>query len=381
MGRFRTIACAALIAAFGLPATAQLRPPVTHSFDVLAPFPPTLADMDGQPQLAYELYLTNFSSRPIMIDRIDALDPAGASIGGAEGETLASWIERIGAREATDARLVPPGTRVVVYLNLPLSSPAPAAVRHRMSFHFTEGDRTPVQLLAPALLVDRRPLPRLGPPLRGGPWAAVYAPQMARGHRRFPYATAGAVRVPGRFAIDWFGLDDEGRSGGGENARMDRYQGYGAEVLAVADGIVSAVRDDMVEAESVAAAPPVALGDATGNYVAIDIGGGRYAFYEHLRPGILVHPGQRVRRGQVIGRLGLTGQGSSPHLHFHLADANSPLGAEGLPFVIERFEALGSYPSIEAFARGGPWNPPRGAARSGPMLPGPNMVVRFPGLR
>src|SRR5262252_10747196 len=29
-----------------------------------------------------------------------------------------------------------------------------------------------------------------------------------------------------------------------------------------------------------------------------------------------------------------------PHLHFHLADANSPLESEGLPYVLESFEQL-----------------------------------------
>lgn len=371
-------ACAAL--AFAGAAQAQPRQPVLQSFDVAAPFAPVLADLGGRQQLVYELYLTNFSSRPIRIDRIEVLGDRDLVLAGAEGDRLAGWIERIGARDAADARLVPPGARVVVYLDLPAPAAPPAAVRHRIGFHYAQGDAAPHVLLAPALQVDRRPLPRLGPPLRGGPWVAVYAPEMARGHRRFPYATAGAMRVPGRFAIDWFGLDARGAAGG-TSGRLDGFVGHGAEVLAVADGVVAAVRDDMAEAETIAALPEVALGDATGNYIAIDIGGGRYAFYEHLRPGIPVRPGQRVRRGQPIGRLGLTGQGSAPHLHFHLADANSPLAAEGLPFVMNDVEMLGAYSSIEAFARGGAWDPMSGPVRAGPLRPGPNTVVRFPGSR
>ena len=361
-------------------AAVQPHAPVVQSFDVAVPFAPTVADMGGVRHLSYEIHLTNFASRPIRIERIEVLNEGGETFAGAEGETLDGWIERAGARDTADARLVPPGARIVVYLDLPAAGQIPAALGHRIGFRFAEGDAGPHSLIAPNVTVTRRPPTRLGPPLRGGPWVAVYAPRMARGHRRFPYATAGAVRVPGRFAIDWFGVDAGGRSGGGE--RLDQFVGHDAEVLAVADGTVVAVRDDMPEAATLASLPAVSLGDATGNYVAIDIGEGRYAFYEHLRPGILVRIGERVRRGQPIARLGLTGQGSSPHLHFHLADANSPLAADGLPFVIDQVEILGGYPSIEAFAGGGPWNAEeRGSDREAPLRPAPNAVVRFPGTR
>ncbi len=78
----------------------------------------------------------------------------------------------------------------------------------------------------------------------------------------------------------------------------------------------------------------------------------------------------------MIGRLGLTGQGSEPHLHFHVASANSVLGAEGLPFLIERFARLGAYSSITAFARGGPWDR-TAAGPVGAATPVPNTVLRF----
>src|SRR3546814_12462527 len=45
-----------------------------------------------------------------------------------------------------------------------------------------------------------------------------------------------------------------------------------------------------------------------------------------------------------------------PHLHFHVADAPAPLGAEGLPFEIDRFRVLGRYPDIGALGNA-PWTP------------------------
>lgn len=183
--------------------------------------------------------------------------------------------------------------------------------------------------------------------------------------------------IPGRFAIDWIRLDQQGQPSPKGATRLDAFHGYGAEVLAVANATVAAVRDDINNVEELAELPRVSIGDASGNYVALDLGDGRYAFYEHLQRGVLVKPGQRVKRGAVIGRLGLTGQGTTPHLHFHVANGNSLLGAEGLPFRLQGMELLGSYPSIEAFGQGGPWTRPSGPAPEGPFTPGPNMVVQF----
>ncbi len=147
-------------------------------------------------------------------------------------------------------------------------------------------------------------------------------------------------------------------------------------LLAVADAVVVATRDDMPA--QAADQRSVAMGDATGNFIALDLGGRQYVFYEHLKPGVLVKPGQRVRRGQVIGALGSSGQATQPHLHLHLSDARSPLGAEGLPFRIAEVEIIGGYVSLDGFLKGGAWSPRPRPASAGPFFPSPNLVVSFP---
>jgi murein DD-endopeptidase MepM/ murein hydrolase activator NlpD len=259
--------------------------------------------------------------------------------------------------------------RAVVYLSIPISE-AVRRLRHRIHFDVVgEGKVESAVVDGGNAQVSARVAPRLGSPLRGGPWVAVYDPRLERGHRRVLYAVDGRARIPGRFAIDWMRPGGIGSAG----------DGRGAEVLAVADAVVAGTRDDVPEADPTDQGGPVALGDATGNYIALDLGGGVYAFYEHLRPGILVERGDSVRRGQVIGALGSTGQATQPHLHFHVGDTPSPLGAEGLPFTIENVDVLGAYASLEAFGRGGKWGgrPAGRAATLDAFFPSSNMVVAF----
>jgi hypothetical protein len=72
------------------------------------------------------------------------------------------------------------------------------------------------------------------------------------------------------------------------------------------------------------------------------IGPRRFAVYGHMQ-GASIHlkPGDKVRRGQVIGRLGNSGNSDGPHLHFHICDSNSALGCEGLPFVFRSYAVDG----------------------------------------
>jgi len=107
----------------------------------------------------------------------------------------------------------------------------------------------------------------------------------------------------------------------------------------VADGTVVGFKDGIPENVPPSRAVPITLETVGGNHVILDIGGGHFAFYAHLQPGkIRVKMGDRVKRGQVIGLVGNSGNSTEPHLHFHISDGNSPLGTEGLPYALTSFE-------------------------------------------
>jgi hypothetical protein len=78
-----------------------------------------------------------------------------------------------------------------------------------------------------------------------------------------------------------------------------------------------------------------------GNHVIVATAG-TYALYAHLAPGsVVVTRGQQVRAGEVLGRVGHTGNSTAPHLHFQLMDSADPLRARGIPcafaaYLVER---------------------------------------------
>ncbi|HET6552673.1 MAG TPA: M23 family metallopeptidase [Dyella sp.] len=352
-----------LLAALALAcAVAQAqRAPVTQSFDLRVPWTPEPVVVDGKASLVYELHFTSYARDPLRVKGIAVLDDDGRVLANVEGRALDAVLGRPDHPADKDLARMPPGVEGVAYLSVPFDRAAGSAahLHHRISYASEAPSSSHASTEGGAFTVSSRAPLTLGPPLRGGPWVAIYSTQWERGHRRVLYAVDGAVHVPGRFAIDWIRLGEHGGFASGDGAKPTQWHGYGADVLAVTDAVVASTGEGIAESATLAehAAQKVPLEDAAGNYVSLDLGDGRFAFYEHLRPGsITVKAGQHVRRGQVIGQLGFTGESTGPHLHFHIADRDAPLDAEGLPYVLQDFRQLGGYESIDAFGKGQPWS-------------------------
>ena len=90
----------------------------------------------------------------------------------------------------------------------------------------------------------------------------------------------------------------------------------GMIVLASASGTVKRIRDGVPDISIRATNAPDIQGRECGNAVMIDHGDGWETQYCHMVSGsISVSPGQIVKQGDPIGRVGLSGQTEFPHLH------------------------------------------------------------------
>lgn len=79
----------------------------------------------------------------------------------------------------------------------------------------------------------------------------------------------------------------------------------------------------------------------TGNYVIIKYGENIYAALCHLQTGsVQVSVGDAVTKGELIGRVGHSGNSLAPHLHFQLMDSSDILTANGLPCAFEEYEVF-----------------------------------------
>jgi murein DD-endopeptidase MepM/ murein hydrolase activator NlpD len=350
--------------------------PIEPSLNIVVPIGPTAFQADRKWHLVYELHVTNLGKWDCLLTRLDVLagDAGAKPIASSSGAELDGRIVRPG-QDVTEKAKIGPGAFAIVYLWVTLDrrEDVPAKITHRIAMKvgdYPEG----ITLDGVPVAVDRGPVVAIAPPLRGEDWVAANGPTNTSAHRRAFIPINGHAYISQRFAIDWVQNNPDGNTYTGDSTDNKNYRAYGAQIHAVADGVVTQTKDGIPQ--NVPNQPPVVpinLESVGGNHVIMEIGSGLYAFYAHMQPGsVRVKVGDKVRRGQVLGLLGNSGNSSEPHLHFHICNANSELGSEGLPY------AFGSY---ELQGRGESWKP--ADSQSAPVrhemeIPLEDEVVRFP---
>jgi murein DD-endopeptidase MepM/ murein hydrolase activator NlpD len=367
-------------------AHAETATPLTVSI----PIAPTPADVGGSRRLFYEFRLASFAHNPGVIGELTVFDRrTGAVINDDKGDALTGLMARPGAEAGDkDVLTIPSGGVATIFMEttLPPGMTKPPDLGWRLDFH-KAAETDPAKLAAmqrpieaPLAISAAAPI-EIGFPLSAGDWVAANGPSNTSIHRRSLQVVDGEARIAQRFAIDWVKLGPDGRLFHGDKAKNANWYGFGTPVLAVADAIVSAAHDGVPENEpSDQRAVPITLETVGGNYLILDLGAGHYAFYAHLQPGSArVKVGDRVHRGQVLALLGNTGNSDAPHLHFHIADANSPLGAEGLPYSFAAYQSLGAATFDQITAPAG-WKPAPGSpiVTRAHAMPEEDEVVRVP---
>src|SRR5215469_9612901 len=356
------------------------------ALDVHAPMAPSPLPADGRQILVYELRVTNVGPSLRTLSGLEIRgEPAGTPLAKLSNDDLKGMTRSVASTKAdSDGRVIASGRQAIVYvwLALPAGASAPARLHHRFivsppdSATATRRDT----LDGPDVTVVNRPARIISAPFAGGPWFAANGPGNTSGHRRTAIPLNGQARIAQRFATDWVKFGPDGRLFHGDSSINANWYGYGTPIVAVGNGVVTEVLDGVKEnvALSPTRAVPITLVTVAGNHVLLDLGGGAFAMYAHLQPGSLkVKVGDHVTTGQAIGLLGNSGNSDAPHLHFQLMDQSSPLGAEGIPFVFERFELLDRVPKTSDLPE--TWKQPAGPVSTRDREAAlENMVVRFP---
>jgi murein DD-endopeptidase len=318
--------------------------------EVVCPAAPIPVKVEDKQALVYELHITNFDVVPLTLKQLEIsadTDKSQPLKIIADAALSAIMTEAGSTSGAKDSQIIGPGKRAVIFLWIELGADrrTPVSLRHRMVFVAgvpSEGNApTETTLEDFPVAVSQDAVPVLTPPFAGGVWAAGDGPSNDSGHRRSIFAIDGHIYSPERFAIDWVKVGPNGDSHDG-TARNENWWGYGEPILAVADGEVTQIVDGIAENTPRVLPKPVTLDNIAGNYVIVRIAANRYVTFAHLQPGsIKVRVHDHVRRGDVLARLGNSGNSTGPHLHFQLTDGHSVLQSEGVPFVFEKFTYLG----------------------------------------
>jgi len=301
--------------------------------------PEPVLGTDGRWHAVYEVYLLNSAPVPQTLTRIEVLD-------GRDGRTLLRFDTPGAIRAVTTTSTtagegideLPPNAGGVVFVDLSAArrGALPTRIEHRFASRIGQAE---LAFTGAATRVSARPAVRLSPPLVGDGYMNENGCCGRSDHTRAVLTIDGTRWLAQRFAIDWIRLDDAGRPYVGDWRVNENWVVFGDPVVSASGGRVVETLDTMPENTPPTPASDLTSFTALGNHVIVDMGNGRYALYAHLQPGsVAVEVGQRVRPGQLLGRVGNTGSSAAPHLHFHVTDAPPAIGSDGAPWIFRRFD-------------------------------------------
>jgi hypothetical protein len=306
---------------------------------------------DGLVHLVYELWMTNFSSAEVSVEKVEVLG-ADTVLQSLDAAAIAGQLQAAGRRESAGRLAGSAQGLLFLHLTLAAGAAIPTHLSHRVTVHANAAPpgRQEITETGGEVTVDRQPVVSINPPLHGEGYVSADSCCDAVRHTRAALPVNGRVWLAQRYAVDWEELDAQGRIYAGPREKLESYTIFGKPVVAVADAIVASVTDGLAEQTPGKYPTNISLDEADGTSVILDLGEQHYAMYGHMQPGtIQVRVGQRVGAGQLLGLVGNSGNSVAPHLHFQVNDKASPLASNGLPYEITDFQITGKSPGTKAF--------------------------------
>lgn len=364
-GRFGVRGFVGVVAAVALLAGGTLVSSASAGPDKTAVISPLGMSIEHAPQpvlgtdnlfhLAYEITIVNQAGKPTVINSVTARS-GGKAIGAKLiGPDLGGLLRVNGI----DSSTIPAGGSALLFMDVTYKSKKdkPKRLTHSFNLTFDPGaSNQNIQFSGVPTSVNQESPLVVQPPLRGKRWiAANGCCNPINAHRGATLSIDGTVHAPERFAIDFVQVQANGLLFNGPLADNNSYPYFGDSIHSATGGKVVHVQDGLKEQTPGSLDPNATVQTAGGNYVVVRVDSEHYAFYAHMQPGSpTVKKGDKVKPGQVLGKLGNTGNTDAAHLHFHIMDGPSPLQSNGLPFVYSKFSGSGLGTNVAEIQAGAP---------------------------
>lgn len=151
-------------------------------------------------------------------------------------------------------------------------------------------------------------------------------------HYRIPLYSRSKFDPSVKYAVDIIKLNKFGRSSDGLLSLDNQsYEIFGETVYSPCDGEILSVEDRWTDERPFAYNYPYNPGNSIIiKYKEVLI------LFGHLEKGsILVKPGDLVKSGQALAKVGNSGWTTEPHLHFQVMNSSKDLEGEGIPFLFD----------------------------------------------
>ncbi len=136
-----------------------------------------------------------------------------------------------------------------------------------------------------------------------------------------------------RHAFDIVMTDSTGKTFRTDGKLNEDYYAFGQKLIAPCDAKVMAVVESVIDNVPGEMNPE----QLTGNSVVLQTATGEYLLLAHFKlNSIKVKPGEAVKKGQLLGQCGNSGNSSEPHLHFHIQNQEKLAGASGFKCHFEK---------------------------------------------